>query len=140
MRCGMLALLTAGTIALAEFAFSPLAAMAEDRPQKQAYCRYTFRNGEWWYWLPENRWVFWRDNRWNDYNRLTFVPNRSPGFVRNGYAGSAYGSQVIVNSDIPPFYGCAKSHAGISASSWGETGPFYGHCAARGDPKRSGFT
>ena len=35
--------------------------------------RYTFHNGEWWYWLPTSRWVYWRDNRWNAYDPKTYA-------------------------------------------------------------------
>jgi hypothetical protein len=28
--------------------------------------RYRRHDGRWWYWLPENRWVVWSDDRWVD--------------------------------------------------------------------------
>ena len=30
--------------------------------------RYKYYNGVWWYWLPENRWMYWSNNAWQDYN------------------------------------------------------------------------
>lgn len=33
--------------------------------------RYRFYNGVWWYWLPDNRWVYWSNNAWQDYNPST---------------------------------------------------------------------
>jgi hypothetical protein len=33
--------------------------------------RYKYYNGVWWYWLPDNRWVYWSNNAWQDYNPST---------------------------------------------------------------------
>lgn len=34
--------------------------------------RYKRHNGQWWYWLPENRWVIWNNDKWEDYNAATY--------------------------------------------------------------------
>ncbi len=36
-----------------------------DRAAGDAW-RYKQHNGQWWYWLPSNRWVVWTDGRWMD--------------------------------------------------------------------------
>jgi hypothetical protein len=36
--------------------------------------RFSYYNGEWWYWLPNNSWVFYRDNRWNPYQADEYRP------------------------------------------------------------------
>ena len=75
--------------------------------QGQDQWRYTFHNGEWWYWLPADRWVYWRDNRWNDYDPKTFTYPNASGVVVTSRNGSSYGSRAADNSDIRPFYGHA---------------------------------
>jgi hypothetical protein len=96
--------------------------------QGQDQWRYTFHNGEWWYWLPASRWVYWRDNRWNDYNPKTFVFLNSSGVLATNQTGSNYGSRTANDSDIRPFYGHAQSDLDrrpLEANN--EVGPFYGH-------------
>ena len=46
--------------------------------------RYTYQNGEWWYWLPSNSWVYWRENQWMPYNAEAYRPF---GY-RTGYRGT----------------------------------------------------
>ena len=85
-------------------------------------------NGEWWYWLPAGRWVYWRDNRWNDYDPKTFTGPVSSGVVATSRAGSSQGSQAAANSDIRPFYGHAQSSLDRRPlEEDNEVGPFYGH-------------
>ena len=89
--------------------------------------RYTFRNGEWWYWLPANRWVYWRNNCWNDYDPKTFVFPNSASMLATGQFGGGYEGGVA-NSDIRPFYGHAYSEPDRRPLvTNGEVGPFYGH-------------
>jgi hypothetical protein len=87
--------------------------------------RYVVHNGEWWYWMPDNRWVFWRNNKWNDYNRQTYtLPNSSVGIAGN-LAGS--GGRAGNTSDIRPFYGHALSSLDRRpVEENNEVGPFYG--------------
>ncbi|HEY2414730.1 MAG TPA: hypothetical protein VGI40_20970 [Pirellulaceae bacterium] len=46
--------------------------------------RYRQHNGQWWYWMPSNRWVIWTGNAWTPYDPATYVP------YSTGYRGSAY--------------------------------------------------
>jgi len=95
--------------------------------QPKEMWRYTFHNGEWWYWLRSNRWVYWRANKWNDYNPQTFTFLNAARSISPGNA-SMTASQTLDGSDNRPFYG-------HSVSGWdtrpmeqnGEVGPFYGH-------------
>lgn len=96
--------------------------------QGQDQWRYTCHNGEWWYWLPANRWVYWRDNRWNDYDPKTFAARNFSGVVASSQIGPGYGSRAANNSDVRPFYGHALSNLDrrpLEANN--EVGPFYGH-------------
>ncbi|MEN6448943.1 MAG: hypothetical protein ABFC96_00490 [Thermoguttaceae bacterium] len=83
--------------------------------------RFVYFNSEWWYWLPEGRWLYWSDNRWNSPDETSFdvcpiVPYGYawPGWP--GYWGAYYGS------DIRPYYGHAA----------GEIEPFYGNAVSWG--------
>ena len=96
--------------------------------QGQDQWRYTFHNGEWWYWLPASRWVYWRDSRWNAYDPKTYTSPSSSGVVATSRNGSTYGSRAANGSDIRPFYGHAVSDLDrrpLEANN--EVGPFYGH-------------
>ncbi len=108
-----------------------VAAAKQDQPKEQ--WRYTFHNGEWWYWLPTNRWVFWRGSRWNAYDPTTYA---SPtytypaynGVMADGRGGWVYANGGVSTSANRPFYG----HA-VSGWDWRpvqpneENRPFYGH-------------
>jgi hypothetical protein len=96
--------------------------------QGQDQWRYARHNGEWWYWLPANRWVYWRDSRWNTYDPKTFTYPNATGVVATSRNGSTDGSRAASNSDIRPFYGHAESNLDrrpLEANN--EVGPFYGH-------------
>jgi hypothetical protein len=93
--------------------------------------RYTFHNGEWWCWLPEGRWVYWRGDRWNDYHAKSYAPPASALTASNssGVAGSAPAANGGENR---PFYGHALSNLDrrpLEANN--EVGPFYGHALPR---------
>ena len=62
----------------------------QKQSQRQDRWRYTFHNGEWWYWLPASHWVFWRDNRWNAYDPRTYTYSESNGTVVAGRDGRIY--------------------------------------------------
>lgn len=53
--------------------------------------RFVLQNGEWWYWLPSNSWVIWRENRWMPYDADNFQPN---GY-RVGFRGLGNGSTMF---------------------------------------------
>jgi hypothetical protein len=36
-------------------------------PQSSESWRYRRHNGQWWYWLPSEKWVYWTGDRWNAY-------------------------------------------------------------------------
>jgi hypothetical protein len=96
--------------------------------QVQDQWRYTFHDGEWWYWLPTSRWVYWRDNQWNAFDSKTYVAPNSSGVVATARSGSTYGSRTFDNSDIRPFYGHAESILDRRSLQINEeVGPFYGH-------------
>lgn len=132
MRSILQCLLIVNILALMELGLSTAQAAdkAADKSQTQSQnkWRYVFHNGEWWYWLPENRWVYWRNNKWNDYNPRTFISSNSSGFIPAGRAGANYGNQGITDSDVRPFYGHSLSTLDRRPMEEnGETGPFYGH-------------
>jgi hypothetical protein len=90
--------------------------------------RYTFHNGEWWYWLPTDRWVYWRNDRWNDYDPKAYTAPVSPGGSVASRTGSTDGSRAVNDSDIRPFYGHAVSNLDRrTLEENNEVGPFYGH-------------
>ena len=96
--------------------------------RRQDLWRYTFHNGEWWYWLPTNRWVYRRDDRWNAYDPKTFTSANSSGVVATTQNGFTDGSQADTDSDIRPFYGHAYSNLDRRRlQTNNEVGPFYGH-------------
>jgi hypothetical protein len=45
--------------------------------------RFSFYNGEWWYWMPGDYWVYYRDNNWTRYDPAMFQPYR----YMTGYRG-----------------------------------------------------
>jgi hypothetical protein len=100
----------------------------QDKPDQEQW-RFTFHNGEWWYWLPTNRWVYWRNNRWNDYDPQTFVFNPATNAMPAGRVETRYYSgQTAPNEDIRPFYGHSQSELDRRPlEPNGEVGPFYGH-------------
>jgi hypothetical protein len=49
--------------------------------------RYKLHNGEWWYWMPSNYWMYHRDGRWVQYDPNSFVPSRGGRRYVTGYRG-----------------------------------------------------
>jgi hypothetical protein len=125
MRSAVLFLLVGVCFVLLGLSTSP--AIGQVQTPNPDQWRYTFYNGEWWYWLPQDRWVYWRANRWNDYNPQTFHPNNGSTSAPCTYVGSTYGNQTLPESDIRPFYGHSLSQWGDGYSGQDEIGPFYGH-------------
>jgi hypothetical protein len=102
--------------------------LAKQEQQAQDQWRFTFHNGEWWYWLPANRWVYWRDNRWNDYDPQTFAYSSGARMVPAGRIVSSDSGQTELNGDVRPFYGHAQGQLDRRPLERnGEVGPFYGH-------------
>jgi hypothetical protein len=56
------------------------------RDDRRGDWRMSYYNNEWWYYTPENRWMFYRDNRWTPYDRAAFQPLR-PRYS-TGYRGT----------------------------------------------------
>ncbi len=107
---------------------SAIRAAEPNAAQGQDQWRYTFHDGEWWYWLPANRWVYWRSNQWNDYNPRSFTSHTSTETIQATRAGSSVEHRAAANSDIRPFYGHAQSTLDRRPlEDSGEVGPFYGH-------------
>lgn len=72
--------------------------------------RYRFHNGEWWYWLPENRWVIWRNGQWIAYDANTYQAPGVETYVTpsdGGYYGGYYdnGYYPYSNYGYYPYYG-----------------------------------
>lgn len=90
--------------------------------------RYTFHNGEWWYWLPTNRWVYWRNDRWNTYVPQTYTPPRALRGTVSDFSDPALGRQTTVDMDGRPFYGRTLGDLDRRPTETnGEIGPFYGN-------------
>jgi hypothetical protein len=117
----ILGLLLVGVLVSATLAASPQAAASPD----QNTWRYVWHSGEWWYWLPQEKWVYWRNNQWNDYDPA-FATNAGQG-VNRSYGGSS--ATGAANSDIRPFYGHADSQWGFgdAGARNSRIRPFYGH-------------
>ena len=117
-------LIVAGTLAVAALGLATVQAADQGTAPSQDPCRYTLHNGQWWYWLPANRWVYWRDNQWNDFDPKTSKTAPSGDAV----ATTPNGSRVSEESDVRPFYGHALSDFDRRTFEPGsEIGPFYGN-------------
>jgi hypothetical protein len=100
----------------------------QEQAQTQEQSRYTFHNGEWWYWLPANRWVYWRHERWNEYNPQTYAAPVVTPVIPAGHVVASDQNQPANDADIRPFYGHSLSLPERRAEMDNEDiGPFYGH-------------
>jgi hypothetical protein len=62
---------------------------------REARWRFQQHNGEWWYYTPQNQWMYHRDGRWNDFAQDTFQPNAAfAGEYGTGYRGLEQGQPV----------------------------------------------
>jgi hypothetical protein len=129
MRYIALAILVLCVVTPMAFGLSP--ELPKDQVQDQ--WRYVSYNSEWWYWLPEGRWVYWRNSQWNDFHPPTAVPTRSSGYAAGVGVASASGTQSAAPSEVRPFYGHAESSIDYGRSNEEEIGPFYGHTLPRGN-------
>jgi hypothetical protein len=103
----------------------------------QQYSRATL----WWYWMPEGRWVYWRNNQWNDYstsaNCITTGASASAGsnkgqnaggFILSGFErATEESSHGCLPSAITPSatYGPTQTYQQNASDS--AIGPIYGH-------------
>lgn len=90
--------------------------------------RYRQHNGEWWYWLPDERWVYWRDGRWQDYNPQTFRSVQpSYGYSDSGYYAPSFGYSYSpgYTSGYSGYYS-PRYHRGYYGSNWGYGSGYYG--------------
>jgi hypothetical protein len=70
---------------------------------RDARWRFQRHNGEWWYFSPENTWLYHRDGRWNQFSQDAFQPNPAfSGQYRSAYRGmqgeGPYGGQYADGS------------------------------------------
>jgi hypothetical protein len=64
--------------------------------------RYVFKDGMWWYYQPNNQWVYWFDNQWNNYVEGAPLPNRAYANSNQGVYQSypSYSRRPRVNIGI----------------------------------------
>jgi hypothetical protein len=58
---------------------------------RDARWRFAQHNGEWWYYSPENNWMYHRDGQWNEFAEDSFVPNAGAGQFGGEYASGYRG-------------------------------------------------
>lgn len=62
--------------------------------------RFKYHNNHWWYYTPQNSWVFWYDNNWQPYDATTYYnyyPRRGAAYsgrYSTGYRGVRRGAYV----------------------------------------------
>lgn len=57
---------------------------------RDARWRFAQRNGDWWYYTPQNQWMYHRDGQWNQFSQESFTPNpQFSGQYGVGYRGEA---------------------------------------------------
>jgi hypothetical protein len=69
--------------------------LSEADRARDARWRFARHNGEWWYYGPENAWMYHRDGRWNRFEQDTFAANPAfQGEYAAGYRGPEAGAVV----------------------------------------------
>jgi hypothetical protein len=69
--------------------------LSEADRARDARWRFAQHNGEWWYYGPENAWMYHRDGRWNQFEQDTFAANPAfQGEYAAGYRGPEAGAAV----------------------------------------------
>ncbi len=112
----------------AGLASPPPSTKADDNNQ----WRFKYHSGHWWYWLPENRWVYWRNGQWNDLTPPATASSDQGATASTRRRKSRTLSGAESDSvDIAPFYGRAESSIDRGPSRNEEIGPFYGHALPR---------
>jgi hypothetical protein len=59
---------------------------------RSARWRFRQHNGEWWYWTPQNTWMYHRSGNWSPYDQATYSypQNFRRGYVQPGYSNRMY--------------------------------------------------
>jgi hypothetical protein len=69
------------------------ATLSEADRARNARWRFAQHNGEWWYYGPQNSWMYHRDGRWNQFEQDTFAANPAfSGGYATGYRGTESGA------------------------------------------------
>lgn len=142
------AILVLGTLLVAGLDRSPPAARAADAktaapapaappdanraesklPANSNAWRYVRHGGQWWYWLPEKRWIYWQGDRWNNYVEATAAVNdASP----SPQAGRPVRLAIGDRDEVQPYYEHAQSRPYGGPSRQEEIGPYYGNALPR---------
>jgi hypothetical protein len=83
---------------------------------RNARWRFQQHHGDWWYYSPQNAWMYHRDGQWNQFSEDTFTPNpQFAGEYATGYRGVDAGQQAGVDP-----YAAQGAQAGAYAQ-----GPVY---------------
>lgn len=103
--------------------------------------RYRWHNGNWWYWTPENRWLYRNGNEWANYEpAITFAPD--PGYATQPTYGD-YGPNPYGYYSRP--YRYSTGYGGYYNYRPGYRGGYYGPGGYYGRPgisigtRRGGF-
>jgi hypothetical protein len=68
---------------------------------RDARWRFSQRNGDWWYYTPQNTWMYHRDGQWNQFSQDNYAPNpQFAGQYGVGYRGEAGQAGVSGQADI----------------------------------------
>jgi hypothetical protein len=66
---------------------------------RDARWRFQQHNGDWWYWAPDNAWMYQRDGQWNRYSENTYTPNpQYQSQYSAEYQGPATSEMVFIDS------------------------------------------
>jgi hypothetical protein len=69
--------------------------LSEADRARDARWRFAQHNGEWWYYGPENQWMYHRDGQWNRFEQDTFAANPAfSGGYATGYRGPEEGAAI----------------------------------------------
>jgi|GEM_PF-6907883 len=86
--------------------------------------RFKYYNGRWWYWMPDETWVYWQDGRWLHYDPSSFTPAATqpqlaastPARGNSGYRtfSRGRGNTYYGNSSNRPVFVPMLGYPGIS--------------------------
>jgi hypothetical protein len=75
--------------------------------------RYRWHEGLWWYWLPENRWVYWHDGKWVSYEPRAYAEfNRTRSYSPSDQQSRIWGP-MRYNGYGQPEYPYSRRTRGI---------------------------
>ena len=92
--------------------------------------RYRLHNGTWWYWTPENRWIYRNGNDWVNYEPTPAVAPGPSSASQPAYG--YYGPNFYGNYSTP--YGYSTGYRGYYNYSPGYQGGYYGPGTYYGQP------